>query len=141
MVVFLCWIIACLFGSLPYLLIPIFSNPVDALFESISGFTTTGASVVDDLAVLPHGILFYRSFTQWLGGMGIIVLGIAILPRLSIGGMQLMGLEAPGPVTEKLTPKIAETAKKLWIVYVGFSLLLIVLLPLTTYALYYWLNH
>lgn len=96
MVVFLCWIIACLFGSLPYLLIPIFSNPVDALFESISGFTTTGASVVDDLAVLPHGILFYRSFTQWLGGMGIIVLGIAILPRLSVCGMQLMGLEAPG---------------------------------------------
>ena len=129
-VAFLCWIVASLFGSLPYIFTSIFSNPVDALFESIAGFTTTGASVINDLAGLPRGILFYRSFTQWLGGMGIIVLGIAILPRLSVGGMQLMSLEAPGLVTEKLTPKIAETAKKLWIVYVGLSLLLVILLLL-----------
>ncbi len=127
-VAFLCWSVACIFGSIPYLFLPIFSNPIDAIFESIAGFTTTGSSVIDDLHDLPHGILFYRSFTQWLGGMGIIVLALAILPRLSVGGMQLMGMETPGPVTEKVTPKIAETAKKLWIVYVGLSVLLIALL-------------
>lgn len=128
LIAFLCWIVACLFGSLPYLLIPVFSNPIDALFESVAGFTTTGSSVIDNIEVQTHGILFYRSFTQWLGGMGIIVLGLAILPRLSVGGMQLMGTEAPGPVTEKLTPKIAQTAKKLWMVYVGLSLFLVLLL-------------
>ena len=129
-VAFLCWIAACLFGSLPYLLIPIFSNPVDALFESMAGYTTTGATVIDDLSGLPRGILFYRSFTQWLGGMGIIVLALAILPRLSVGGMQLMGVEAPGPVTEKLTPKISETAKKLWLIYIGLTAVLVLLLLL-----------
>ncbi|NIP38366.1 MAG: TrkH family potassium uptake protein [Candidatus Dadabacteria bacterium] len=128
LVAFLCWLVACIFGSIPYLVLPIFSNPVDAIFESIAGFTTTGSSVIDDLSVLPHGLLFYRSFTQWLGGMGIIVLALAILPRLSVGGMQLMGMESPGPVTEKVTPKISETAKKLWIAYIGLSLILIVLL-------------
>ncbi len=128
LIAFLCWIVACLFGSLPYLLIPVFSNPIDALFESVAGFTTTGSSVIENIEAQTHGILFYRSFTQWLGGMGIIVLGLAILPRLSVGGMQLMGTEAPGPVTEKLTPKIAQTAKKLWMVYVGLSLLLVLLL-------------
>ena len=98
------------------------------LFESMAGYTTTGATVIDDLTDLPRGILFYRSFTQWLGGMGIIVLALAILPRLSVGGMQLMGLEAPGPVTEKLTPKISETAKKLWFIYIGLTGLLVLLL-------------
>ncbi len=83
----LCWVLACLFGSLPYLLLSVFSHPVDAIFESFSGFTTTGATVLSEIESLPHGILFYRSFTQWLGGMGIIILAIAILPRLSVGGM------------------------------------------------------
>ena len=129
-VAFLCWIAASLFGALPYIFIPVFSNPVDAFFESMAGFTTTGATVIDDLVGLPHGILFYRSFTQWLGGMGIIVLALAILPRLSVGGMQLMGSEAPGPVTEKLTPKISETAKKLWMIYIGLSFLLVIILLL-----------
>lgn len=129
-IAFSCWVVAGLFGSLPYILIPIFSNPIDAFFESMAGFTTTGATVIDDLVGLPRGILFYRSFTQWLGGMGIIVLALAILPRLSVGGMQLMGSEAPGPVTEKLTPKISETAKKLWLIYIGLSVLLVLLLLL-----------
>ena len=128
MIAFLCWITACLFGSIPYLLIPVFTSPIDAIFESVAGFTTTGSSVIDNIESQTHALLFYRSFTQWIGGMGIIVLGIAVLPRLSVGGMQLMGSEAPGPVTEKLTPKIAKTAKKLWIVYIGLSLLLIALL-------------
>ncbi|MGI9554316.1 MAG: TrkH family potassium uptake protein, partial [Thermodesulfobacteriota bacterium] len=127
-VAFLCWVVACLFGALPYIFTSIFSNPVDALFESMAGYTTTGATVIEEINNLPRGILFYRSFTQWLGGMGIIVLALAILPRLSVGGMQLMGLEAPGPVTEKLTPKISETAKKLWLIYIGLTALLAVIL-------------
>ncbi|NIT13920.1 MAG: TrkH family potassium uptake protein, partial [Candidatus Dadabacteria bacterium] len=79
---------------------------------------------VEDIEILPHGILFWRSFTQWLGGMGILILAIAILPRLSVGGMQLMNIEAPGPTTEKLTPRIAETAKHLWTIYLVLSVLL-----------------
>ncbi len=126
-----CWVVASVFGAIPYFLMPIFSSPIDALFESISGYTTTGATVLTEIESLPHGILFYRSFTQWLGGMGIIVLGIAILPKLSVGGVQLMGTESPGPIMEKITPKIAETAKKLWFVYIALSLLLIVLLLLS----------
>lgn len=130
LIAFLCWIVACLIGAVPYFLVPlpVFSHPVDAIFESISGFTTTGATIVTDIESLPHGILFYRSFTQWLGGMGIVVLGIAILPKLSVGGIQLMGSEAPGPIMEKITPKIAETAKKLWLVYVSLSLILVICL-------------
>jgi len=124
----LCWVLACLYGSLPYLLLNVFSHPVDAIFESFSGFTTTGATVLSNIEIHPHGILFYRSFTQWLGGMGIIILAIAILPRLSVGGMQLMGLEAPGPTTEKLTPRISETAKKLWAVYLLLSILCFIFL-------------
>lgn len=122
---------ASVFGAIPYFMMPVFSSPIDALFESVSGYTTTGATILTDIESIPHGILFYRSFTQWLGGMGIIVLGIAILPKLSVGGVQLMGSEAPGPTMEKITPKIAETAKKLWFVYITLSVLLIVLLMLS----------
>jgi trk system potassium uptake protein TrkH len=124
----LSWFAASMFGAIPYLIYGVFTNPVDAWFESVAGFTTTGASVLTDIEALPHGILFWRNFSQWLGGMGIIVLGIAILPRLAVGGMQLMGLEAPGPTTEKITPRIAETAKKLWGVYVLLSFVLILFL-------------
>lgn len=126
-IAFLCWIVACLVGAVPYFLVPlpVFSHPVYAIFESVSGFTTTGATIVTDIESLPHGILFYRSFTQWLGGMGIVVLGIAILPKLSVGGVQLMGSESPGPIMEKITPKIAQTAKKLWLVYIALSLILV----------------
>ncbi len=131
LIAFLCWIAACLFGAIPYFFMPLFESPIDALFESVSGYTTTGATVISNVENLPHGILFYRSFTQWLGGMGIIVLGIAIFPKLSGGGVNLMNSETPGPVTEKLTPKIAETAKKLWFVYIGLSVLLVLLLYLS----------
>jgi len=122
------WFTASIFGAIPYLIYGVFNHPVDAWFESVAGFTTTGATVLTDIEVVPYGMLFWRSFSQWLGGMGIIVLGIAILPRLEVGGMQLMGLEAPGPTTEKITPRIAETAKKLWGVYLLLSFLLIVFL-------------
>jgi len=122
------WFAASIFGAIPYLIYGVFNHPVDAWFESVAGFTTTGATVLTDIEVVPYGMLFWRSFSQWLGGMGIIVLGIAILPRLAVGGMQLMGLEAPGPTTEKITPRIAETAKKLWGVYLLLSVVLIVFL-------------
>jgi trk system potassium uptake protein TrkH len=95
----------------------------DAYFESISGFTTTGASILSDIESLPEGILFWRSLTQWMGGMGIIVLSIAILPFLGVGGMQLYKAEIPSPVVDKLQPRISETAKTLWKVYLFITLL------------------
>jgi len=100
---------------------------IDALFESMSGFTTTGATIITNVDALPQSILYYRMQTQWLGGMGIIVLAIAILPMLRIGGMGLFRAETPGPVKDsKLTPRIAETAKALWMVYVGITILCII---------------
>ena len=124
----LCWVLASAFGAIPYYIYGVFASPVDAFFESTAGFTTTGATALASIEGLPKGILFWRNFTQWLGGMGIIVLGIAILPKLFVGGAQLVGLETPGPTTEKFAPKIAETAKKLWVVYVALTAALAVLL-------------
>lgn len=124
----LCWVLASVFGAIPYYVYGVFASPVDALFESTAGFTTTGATALATIEWLPKGILFWRNFTQWLGGMGIIVLGIAIFPRLFVGGAQLMGLETTGPTTEKFAPKIAETAKKLWILYIALTGVLTVLL-------------
>jgi trk system potassium uptake protein TrkH len=122
------WLAAALFGTLPYLFsgaIPDFTN---AFFESVSGFTTTGASILNNIESLPEGILLWRSLTQWLGGMGIIVLSIAILPFLGVGGMQLYRAEIPSPVIDKLKPRISETAKILWKVYLGITIIEIVLL-------------
>ena len=124
----LCWVLASVFGAIPYYVYGVFASPVDALFESTAGFTTTGATALASIEWLPKGILFWRNFTQWLGGMGIIVLGIAIFPKLFVGGAQMMGLETTGPTTEKFAPKIAETAKKLWIVYIALTGVLTVLL-------------
>ena len=111
------WVTASVVGAIPWIIYkgPLFA--VDALFESASGFTTTGASILSDIESQPVGLLLWRSLTHWLGGMGIIVLGIAILPKLAVGGMELLGAEAPGPTTEKLTPRIAQTAKALWGIY------------------------
>lgn len=116
------WIFMSIFGALPYIIsgsIPNFSN---AFFETISGYTTTGASILTDIEAIPNGILFWRSLTQWIGGMGIIVLALAILPFLGIGGMQLFVAEAPGITPDKLQPRIQETAKRLWFLYVGLTL-------------------
>ncbi len=115
------WAAIALFGALPYLLTGSIPGLVPAIFESMSGFTTTGASVVTDIEALPHGVLFWRSFTQWLGGMGIIVLAIAILPFLGVGGMQLFRAEVPGPTPERLRPRVTQTAKLLWAVYFGLT--------------------
>jgi trk system potassium uptake protein TrkH len=111
------WVTASCVGAMPYLFVKGPGFIVDALFESASGFTTTGASVLVNVEGEPPALMLWRSLTQWLGGMGIIVLGIAILPKLAIGGMELLGAEAPGPMQEKLTPRIAQTAKALWGIY------------------------
>ena len=127
-IVTLGWIMAGLFGTLPYLFsgyIPDFTN---AYFESVSGFTTTGASILRNIESLPKGLLLWRSQTQWFGGMGIIVLSIAILPFLGVGGMQLYKAEIPSPVVDKLKPRISETAKTLWKVYLLLTVLETVLL-------------
>jgi trk system potassium uptake protein TrkH len=122
-VVVLFWLVLGVAGALPfYLYEELDISVVDALFESISGLTTTGATVLVGLDDLPHSILFYRQELQWLGGMGIIVLAVAVMPMLGIGGMQLYKAEAPGPVKDnKLTPRIAETAKALWYIYLGLT--------------------
>jgi trk system potassium uptake protein TrkH len=120
-IVALGWASAAFFGSLPYILAGILPTFVEAYFEATSGFTTTGATVIAAVEGVPRGILFWRSLTHWLGGMGIIVLSIAILPFLGVGGMQLFKAEVPGPVADKLKPRIAETAKILWKVYILIS--------------------
>ena len=135
LLVSLSWLAVAVVGTIPYLLAgygteSLLRFPVNALFESMSGFTTTGSTVIGELSFErhSHAVLLWRQLTQWLGGMGIIVLMIAILPELAVNGAQLMQSEAPGPTLQKLTPKIAETARALWIIYVGFTLLLVALL-------------
>ena len=122
------WIVFSFFGSLPYVISGAIPNFTNAFFETISGFTTTGSSVLNDIEALPHGILFWRSITQWLGGMGIIVLSLAILPVFGIGGMQLYMAEVPGPTPDKISPRIRQTAKTLWVIYLGFTVAETVLL-------------
>lgn len=117
----LVWGAACAIGAIPFA-IALNLHPVDALFESVSGFTTTGSTVLSGLDTLPRSLLLWRSMMQWLGGMGIVVFGVAILPLLGVGGMQLYKAEAPGPSKDKLTPRIAETAKVLWALYFGLTL-------------------
>jgi trk system potassium uptake protein TrkH len=127
-IVTLGWAAAGFAGAVPFLLSGAIPGFTHAYFESVSGFTTTGASVLADIESLPKGILLWRSLTQWFGGMGIIVLSIAILPFLGVGGMQLYKAEVPSPVMDKLKPRISDTAKTLWKVYVSITALEIVLL-------------
>jgi trk system potassium uptake protein TrkH len=116
------WLLAILWGALVYIACDVFVSPVAAIFESTSGFTTTGSTAIADIEVLPRGILLWRSTTQWLGGMGIIVLAVAILPALGIGGLQLMDAEVPGLAVERLRPRLATTARLLWSVYALITL-------------------
>jgi trk system potassium uptake protein TrkH len=126
------WLLAAGFASIPYLIAggEQLSSPVDAYFEAMSGFTTTGASVVTDFEAMNHSLAMWRQFTQWLGGMGIIVLAIAVLPRLRIGGRQLMESELPGPEIAQLSERIRSTARMLWVLYVGLTALEALLLAL-----------
>lgn len=120
-IVSMVWIVFSFFGTLPYILTGAIPGLTDAFFESMSGFTTTGSSILNDIESLTHGVLFWRSVTQWMGGMGIIVLSLAILPVLGIGGMQLYAAEVPGPTPDKLRPRVHETAKRLWGIYILFT--------------------
>ena len=120
-IVSLVWIVFSFFGCLPFILSSSIPNFTNAFFETMSGFTTTGSSILDNIEALPHGMLFWRSIIQWLGGMGIIVLSLAILPVFGIGGMQLFVAEVPGPTPDKISPRIRQTAKTLWVIYLGFT--------------------
>ncbi len=140
LLVSLSWIIISAFGSLPYILIAHLSF-TDAFFETMSGFTTTGASILTNIEALPKSLLFWRSLTHWLGGMGIIVLTVAILPMLGIGGIKLIKAEAPGPSMEKISPRIAETAKYLWLAYIILSAIETILLLLGGMNLFDALTH
>ena len=141
LIVSLSWISMTLFGTLPYLFsqsIPDFTN---AVFETISGFSTTGASILNNIEEMPESILLWRSMTQWIGGMGIIVLTIAILPLLGIGGMELFVNEAPGPTKDKIHPRIKETAKRLWVIYVILTLSEMVILMFAGMNFFDAINH
>ena len=139
-IVTLAWILVALAGAQPFYLTGAIPNFTDAWFESMSGVTTTGATIIGNIETLPnlvngieslpHGVLFWRSFIQWIGGMGIIVFTIAILPLLGVGGVQLFKAEVPGPVADKIRPRINQTAKILWLVYVGFTFVQVLLLGL-----------
>ena len=135
------WALAGLAAMLPYMLSGAIPGFTDACFESISGFTTTGASILTDIERLPRSILFWRSQTQWVGGMGIIVLSIAILPYLGVGGMQLYKAETPSPVVDKLTPRISDTAKAIWKIYIFLTLLQILLLFFGGMSVFDAVNH
>lgn len=116
-IVSLVWIVFSLLGSLPYIFTGAIPSYTDAFFETMSGFTTTGSSILNDIESLSHGVLFWRSLTHWLGGMGIIVLSLAILPIFGIGGMQLYIAEVPGPTPDKISPRIRHTAATMWAIY------------------------
>lgn len=122
-IVGLAWISVVLFGTLPYILTSTLDGITNAFFESAAGFTTTGSSVIARPEAIGHGVVFWRATTQWLGGMGIIVLSIAILPLLGVGGVELARAEAPGPHPDRLTPRFKETAKRLWLIYALFTLI------------------
>ncbi|MCU0371071.1 MAG: TrkH family potassium uptake protein [Bacteroidales bacterium] len=130
LVVSMTWIAISLFGTLPFLISGAIPSFTDAFFETMSGFTTTGASILTDVEVLPKSLHFWRSMTHWIGGMGIIVLSVAVLPFLGIGGVQLYSAEMPGVTKEKLHPRITETARRLWGIYILLTLILTGLLML-----------
>lgn len=135
------WLTVGLVGALPYLMTGAIPHPVDAVFETISGFTTTGSTILNDIEVLPRGVIFWRSLTQWLGGMGVLLLCVAILPFLGVGGMQIYRAEMPGPSKERLTPRIGDTAKLLYGVYLLLTVAEIVCLTLAGMTLYDAVNH
>lgn len=137
----LAWIAIALFGALPYLLTGSIPNINDAVFESSAGITTTGASILADPGLLSHGVLFWRSLTQWVGGMGIIVLSVAILPLLGMGAVQLARAESPGPNPDRLTPRFSETAKRLWYVYAALTAIEVVFLWFGEMSFFEAVNH
>ncbi|QXP70890.1 TrkH family potassium uptake protein [Polaribacter sp. R2A056_3_33] len=141
LIVTLGWLILSLTGMLPYLFSGAIPSVADAFFETISGYSTTGSSILTDIESMPKGILFWRSATHWIGGMGIIVLTIAILPLLGIGGMQLFMAEAPGPSADKLHPRITDTAKRLYLIYISLTFAQFFLLKIAGMTWFDAINH
>ena len=141
LVVVLGWVTMIFSGTIPYILTGTIDGFSNIFFETTSGYTATGATVINDVEILPEGILFWRSITHWLGGMGMIVFAIAILPLLGIGGMQLFNAESPGPSTDKLHPRITDTAKRLWIIYVSYTLIETVCLNFAGMSFFDAINH
>lgn len=129
-IVALGWFVAAALGALPFVISGSIPSYVDAFFETVSGLTTTGATILDDIEVLPKGILFWRSFTHWIGGMGILVFTLALLPTLGVGGFQIFKAESPGPVSDKIVPRIKDTAKILYITYLSMTLVEMMLLKI-----------
>lgn len=141
LIVALSWLFMTVFGAIPYLISDTIPFLPDAIFETVSGFTTTGATILTDIEAMPAGVLLWRSMTQWIGGLGIIVLTVAIFPLLGIGGIELFVAESPGPTSDKLHPRIRETAKRLWFVYVGLTILLIFIYRLEGMSFFDAVNH
>lgn len=141
LIVSLGWLLMTITGMLPFIMTNSIVDISSTFFETMSGYTATGATILSDIESLPAGILFWRSMTHWIGGMGIIVLAIAILPLLGIGGMQLFSAEAPGPNSDKLHPRITDTAKRLWIIYVSFTFAEALLLCIAGMSIFDAINH
>src|SRR6056300_886454 len=141
LIVSLGWILMALSGTTPYLFSGAILDFTASFFETMSGYTTTGSSVLADIEAVPKGVLFWRSTTHWIGGMGIIVLAIAILPFLGIGGIQLFSAEAPGPAGDKLHPRITDTAKRLWLIYLAYTLIETFLLYVAGMSFFDAINH
>jgi len=141
LIVTLGWLALCVFGTLPFLFTGYISNITDAFFETVSGFTATGATILTYIEGLPHALLFWRSLMAWIGGMGIVVLTVAILPILGIGGVKLFAAEAPGLSAEKVHPRIKETAKRIWFIYLLFTFTEFLLLKIAGLTWFDSLNH
>ena len=141
LIVTLGWLVLAFTGTLPYILTNAIPHFTDAFFETISGYSTTGSSILENIEAMPKGILFWRSATHWIGGMGIIVLAVAILPLLGIGGMQLFMAEAPGPSADKMHPRITEAAKRLWIIYFSLTITEFLLLKIAGMNWFDAINH
>ena len=137
----LSWIVLSLFGALPYTLSGSIPSYVDAIFETASGLTTTGASILTQIEPLPRGTLFWRAETQWMGGMGVLVLTLALLPKMGEGSINLMRAESPGPTVTKLTPKVGKTARILYLIYIGLTVVETALLMLAGMSLYDAVTH
>lgn len=140
-IVTLGWLMMTITGMLPFILTNSIDDISSTFFETMSGYTATGATILSDIESLPKGILFWRSMTHWIGGMGIIVLAVAILPLLGIGGIQLFSAEAPGPNNDKLHPRITDTAKRLWLIYVSLTFIESILLSFAGMSIFDALNH
>ena len=141
LIVTLGWILMSITGTIPYIVTGVIPQFSSSFFESMSGYTTTGATIIEKIDSLPEGILFWRTTTHWIGGMGIIVLAIAILPFLGIGGTQLFSAEAPGHASDKLHPRITDTAKRLWLIYLAYTVIEAVLLYIAGMTIFDAVNH